>query len=163
MRFSIEEMKDDHWPAVRAIYQEGIDGSNATFETVAPAWDDWDRTHLREGRLVAKAEGAVAGWAALSPVSSRPGYAGVAEVSIYVATSARERGIGKALLQALIDVSERAGLWTLQGGIFPENVASIALHKSCGFREVGLRERIGQLQGVWKDVLLMERRAKESG
>ncbi len=160
MRFSIEEMKDEHWPAVRAIYQEGIDGGNATFETVAPEWDEWDRTHLREGRLVAKAEGAVVGWAALSPVSSRPGYAGVAEVSIYVATLVRERGIGKALLQALIEASERADLWTLQGSIFPENGASIALHKSCGFREVGLRERIGRLHCVWKDVLLMERRSR---
>ncbi len=160
MRFSIEELKDEHWPAVRAIYQDGIDGSNATFETVAPEWNEWDRAHLREGRLVAKAEGAVVGWAALSPVSSRPGYAGVAEVSIYVATSAREKGIGKALLQALIEASERAGFWTLQGGIFPENKASIALHRSCEFREVGVRERIGQLHGVWKDVLLMERRTR---
>ena len=137
-----------------------MDGSTATFETVAPEWDEWDRTQLREGRLVAKAEGPVVGWAALSPVSSRPGYAGVAEVSIYVATLVREIGIGKALLQALIEASERAGLWTLQGSIFPENGASIALHRSCGFREVGVRERIGQLHGVWKDVLLMERRTR---
>ncbi len=160
MRFSIEEMKDEHWPTVRAIYQDGIDGSNATFETVAPEWDEWDRTHQREGRLVAKVEGAIVGWAALSPVSSRPAYAGVAEVSIYLATSAREKGIGKALLQALIEASERAGFWTLQGGICPENKASIALHRSCGFREVGVRERIGRLHGVWKDVLLMERRTR---
>ncbi len=160
MRFSIEELKDEHWPTVRAIYQDGIAESNATFETLAPEWSEWDRTHLREGRLVAKAEGVVVGWAALSPVSSRPAYAGVAEVSIYVATSAREKGIGKALLQALIEASERAGFWTLQGGIFPENKASIALHRSCGFREVGVRERIGRLHGVWKDVLLMERRTR---
>ena len=160
MRLSIEEMKDEHWPTVRAIYQDGIAESNATFETLAPEWSEWDRTHLREGRLVARVEGGVVGWAALSPVSSRPAYAGVAEVSIYVATSAREKGIGKALLQALIEASERAGFWTLQGGIFPENKASIALHRSCEFREVGVRERIGQLHGVWKDVLLMERRTR---
>ena len=160
MRLSIEEMKDEHWPTVRAIYQDGIAESNATFETVAPAWNEWDRTHLREGRLVARVEGVVVGWAALSPVSSRPAYAGVAEVSIYVATSAREKGNGKALLQALIEAAERAGFWTRQGGIFPENKASIALHRSCEFREVGVRERIGQLHGVWKDVLLMERRTR---
>ncbi len=160
LRSGIEEMKDEHWPRVRAIYQDGIAESNATFETVPPAWNEWDRTHLREGRLVAKAEGVVVGWAALSSVSSRPAYVGVAEVSIYVAASAREKGIGRALLQALVEASERAGFWTLQGGIFPENKASIALHRSCGFREVGVRERIGRLYGVWRDVLLMERRTR---
>ncbi len=161
MRFTIEEMKDGDWERVRSIYQEGIAGGNATFETRVPEWDEWDRTHLRDGRLVARADGRVVGWAALSPVSDRCAYSGVAEVSIYVATSARHAGIGKALLRALIEASERAGLWTLQGGIFPENEASLALHKACGFREVGVRERIGQLEGVWRDVVLMERRSRE--
>lgn len=160
MHFAIEEMKDADWTRVRAIYQEGIAGGTATFETQVPEWPEWDLGHLGAGRLVARSAGQVVGWAALTPVSERCAYAGVAEVSIYVTASAREKGIGKALLQALVEASEHDGIWTLQGGIFPENEASLALHASCGFREVGRREKLGQLNGVWKDVILMERRGK---
>jgi L-amino acid N-acyltransferase YncA len=156
-------MRDEDWDAVRAIYREGIATGNATFETDVPAWEAWDKSHLRACRLVAKADGRVVGWAALNPYSSRRAYAGVAGLSIYVSASARGQGIGRALLGALIEASERAGLWTLQAGIFPENAASLALHRSHGFREVGRRERIGRLNGVWRDVVLMERRSKVVG
>jgi L-amino acid N-acyltransferase YncA len=156
-------MRDEDWDAVRAIYREGIATGNATFETDVPAWEAWDRGHLHACRLVAKADGRVVGWAALTPYSSRRAYAGVAGLSVYVSASARGQGIGRALLGALIEASERAGLWTLQAGIFPENVASLALHRAHGFREVGRRERIGRLNGVWRDVVLMERRSKVVG
>jgi phosphinothricin acetyltransferase len=136
---------------------------NATFETEVPEWEKWDNNHLRDCRLVARAKGQVVGWIALSPVSNRCVYSGVAEVSLYVKASVRGQGIGKALLRAVIKESEYAGIWTLQGGSFPENIASIALQKSCGFREVGRRERIGQMDGVWRDVILMERRSKVVG
>ena len=158
-----EELRPQDWPAVRAIYQEGIVTGNATFETQAPAWEDWDASHLEDCRLVARRGGHIVGWGALSPVSGRCVYAGVAEVSVYVAAAARGQGIGKRLLRALIEVSERQGIWTLQAGVFPENEASIALHKSCGFREVGTRARIGQLRGVWRDVVLLERRSDTVG
>jgi L-amino acid N-acyltransferase YncA len=157
---SIEPMQPADWPAVRTIYLEGIATGNATFETEAPEWERWDASHLPVCRLVARRDGQVVGWAALSPVSGRCAYGGVAEVSVYVAAAARGQGIGNALLAALVAESERAGLWTLQAGIFPENVASLALHKACGFREVGRRERIGQMHGVWRDTVLMERRSK---
>jgi L-amino acid N-acyltransferase YncA len=137
MELTIEAMKPADWQAVRAIYREGIATGNATFETDAPDWEPWDRSHLPDGRLVARAGDTLVGWAALSPVSPRPVYAGVAEVSLYVAASARGQGIGTAFLQALIEASERAGIWTLQGSIFPENVASLALVRGCEFREVG--------------------------
>ncbi len=156
-------MQGGDWDAVRAIYREGIATGNATFETDAPAWEAWDKDHLRACRLVAKADGRVVGWAALTPYSSRRAYAGVAGLSIYVSASVRGHGIGKTLLGALVEASERAGLWTLQAGIFPENTASLALHRACGFREVGRRERIAQLNGVWRDVVLMERRSKVVG
>jgi L-amino acid N-acyltransferase YncA len=128
-----------------------------------PAWQEWDRNHLPACRLVARRQGRVVGWAALAPVSRRQVYAGVAEVSLYVAASARGQGVGKALLQALVQASEEAGIWTLQAGIFPENTASIGLHRACGFRTVGIRERLGQLHGVWRDVVLMERRSEVAG
>ncbi len=173
MNVTVEEMLAGDWKAVRAIYRQGIATGNATFETDAPAWDEWDANHRRDCRLVARGddsprsaaegEGRVVGWAALSPVSGRCIYAGVAEVSVYVAAPARGAGVGKALLQALVVESERAGIWTLQGGIFPENAASIALHEACGFRQVGVRERIGQMESVWRDVVLMERRSEEVG
>ena len=163
MDIAVEPMRDEDWNAVRSIYREGIATGNATFETDVPAWEAWDRGHLRACRLVAWGDGQVVGWAALSPYSSRRAYAGVAGLSIYVSASARGWGIGKALLVALVEASERAGLWTLQAGIFPENTSSIALHRACGFREVGRRERIGQMQGVWRDVVLMERRSKVVG
>jgi phosphinothricin acetyltransferase len=156
---TITPMTVEDWPEVRSIYLEGIATGNATFETDAPPWEDWDRNHLPQGRLVARHAGQILAWAALSPVSRRRVYAGVAEVSLYVRAAARGRGLGKRLLGALIAESEKLGIWTLQGGVFPENVASITLQKACGFREVGRRERLGQLHGVWRDVLLMERRS----
>lgn len=163
MGVTVQKMQDKDWEAVRTIYREGIATGDATFETDAPEWDKWNKSHLRDGRLVAWEEDRIVGWAALSPVSSRRVYAGVAEVSVYVVASARGRGIGKALLRTLIEESERVGIWTLQGSIFPENVASIALHEACGFRKVGRRERIGQMHGVWRDTILMERRSKVVG
>lgn len=163
MDFSIKKMTSKDWEAVRSIYQQGLATGNATFETKAPNWNEWDKNHLPECRLVARSTGQVVGWAALSPVSRRQVYRGVAEVSIYIAASARGQGMGKALLRALVLESEQAGIWTLQAGIFPENVYSIALHKVCGFREVGRREGIGQMNGVWRDVVLMERRSKVVG
>ncbi len=156
-------MRPEHWPAVEKIYLEGIAGGNATFETDSPGWDNWSARHHGHSRLVASDGQRIVGWAALSPVSTRRVYAGVAEVSIYVAKAAQGQGLGKALLQTLIDHAEQNGTWTLQAGIFPENTASVALHKSLGFREVGRRERIGQLQGIWRDVILLERRSKVVG
>jgi phosphinothricin acetyltransferase len=152
-------MTKSDWPAVRRIFEEGIETGQATFETEAPSWEAWDSSHLSEHRLVAELDGELAGWAALSPVSDRCCYEGVAENSVYVAAPVRGRGVGAALLARLCDDSDAAGIWTLQAGIFPENVASVALHRRCGFREVGTRERLGRLNGVWRDVLLMERRS----
>ena len=153
-----------HWPAVRAIYAEGMATGTATFATEPPAWEAWNGGHLAACRLVAADEaGTVLGWAALSPVSGRCVYAGVAEVSVYVAAAARGRGVGRALMQALVAESEQNGLWTLQAGIFPENPASLRLHEAVGFRLVGRRARIGQLRGVWRDTLLLERRSTTVG
>ncbi len=156
-------MEANDWDDVRAIYREGIATGNATFEKSAPEWEKWDKEHLRVCRLVARAGREVLGWAALTPVSGRCVYAGVAEVSVYVAERARGRGIGFALLSALVSASEREGLWTLQAGIFPENAASIELHKRAGFRILGTRERLGCLDGRWRDVVLMERRSAIAG
>jgi phosphinothricin acetyltransferase len=163
MNLALEKMKSADWNAVRAIYEEGIATGHATFETEVPEWREWDKSHLRDCRLVAKAKEQVVGWTALSPVSERCVYAGVAEVSIYITSSARGQGIGKTLLKALIDKSEKVGIWTLQAGVFPENTASIALHKACGFREIGYRSRIGQTGDVWRDVVLLERRSEICG
>lgn len=170
MTFKIEELRREDWEQVRAIYLEGVATGQATFETEAPGWDVWDAAHLRFARLVAHAEGAggevrgeVLGWAALSPVSRRRVYEGVAEVSVYVVRRAWGRGVGRALLRALVEESERNGVWTLQAGVFPENAASLALHARCGFREVGRRERIGKLEGRWRDTLLLERRSERVG
>lgn len=161
---TILPMTATHWPAVRAIYLEGLATGTATFATEAPAYPAWDAGHLPTGRLAATDEtGTVRGWAALSPVSGRCVYAGVAEVSVYVAAAARGRGVGRALLAALIAESEQNGLWTLQAGIFPENTASVRLHEAAGFRQVGRRERIGQRRGVWHDTLLLERRSTVVG
>jgi L-amino acid N-acyltransferase YncA len=143
---------------VRAIYEDGIRSGHATFETEPPAWEDWDRAH-RDVRLVAERDGVVVGWAALSPVSSRCCYEGVGEVSVYVAAEARGAGLGRVLLDALVERSEQAGYWTLTAGVFPENEASLNLHRACGFRDVGKRERLGRLHGVWRDVVLLERRS----
>ena len=157
-----------HWPHVRAIYEQGIATGNATFQTTAPTWEEWNPGHLPHSRLVAldtdsTISGAVLGWAALSPVSGRCVYGGVAEVSVYVAGAARGRGVGRQLLAALVAASEAHGIWTLQAGIFPENTASIRIHAGTGFREVGRRERIGQLHGVWRDTVLLERRSAVVG
>lgn len=164
MTVSLSPMGLTDWAVVRDIYAEGIATGQATFETTVPTWEAWDRSHLPTPRLVARSPaGEVVGWAALSPVSGRCVYAGVAEVSVYVGAAARGQGVGKALMLAVVDESERLGVWTLQGGVFPENTASIALQKACGFREVGVRERLGQHNGVWRDVLLMERRSARVG
>ena len=158
----VMEMTD--WHRVRSIYLEGIATGNATFETRAPDWKLWDSSHLPQCRLVARAGGTtIAGWAALRPVSTRRAYAGVAEVSVYVAASFRGLGIGQRLLDALIGCSEQHGIWTLQAGILLENTSSLVLHQRCGFREVGRRERIGKLNGIWRDVVLLERRSKVVG
>jgi L-amino acid N-acyltransferase YncA len=189
---TITKLLTEHWPAVKAIYEEGIATGNATFQTEAPEWAAWDQAHLPHSRLVALSsptpatssgqqsasssgpqsasssdprpaapagQPIVLGWAALAPVSSRPVYAGVAEVSVYISAGQRGRKIGEALLAALITESEQNGIWTLQAGIFPENVASLRIHAHCGFRQVGYRERIGQMHGVWRDTVLVERRA----
>ena len=152
-------MTPDDWEAVRSIYLEGIATHNATFEQSAPEWATWDKKTLQACRVVARTDGVVTGWAVLAPYSARAVYAGVAESSVYVAAAVRGQGQGRLLLDALVAASEAAGFWTLQAGIFPENVASVRLHERCGFRIVGRRERIGQMHGVWRDVLLMERRS----
>jgi phosphinothricin acetyltransferase len=150
----------EHWVGVKTIYEEGIATGHATFQTSAPTWVDWDSGHLPHSRLVAVGDdGDVAGFAALSPVSGRPVYAGVAEVSIYVRAGERGRRLGLRLLRALVEESERNGIWTLQAGIFPENIPSLKIHEHCGFRQVGTRERIGAMDGVWRDTVLLERRS----
>lgn len=153
-----------HWPAVRAIYEQGIATGNATFQTEAPSWEAWDAAHLKHSRLVALDDNEqVLGWAALTPVSGRCVYAGVAEVSVYIAATAQSRGIGRQLLQALVTESEQNGIWTLQAGVFPENEPSIRLHQAAGFRLIGQRERIGQMRGVWRNTALLERRSTTVG
>jgi L-amino acid N-acyltransferase YncA len=159
----IRKLTESDWPAVSEIYAQGIATGNATFETASPSWEAWDASHLAGHRLVAEDDGQVLGWAALGAVSDRCCYAGVAEVSVYVAEGARGRGVGSSLLRELVEGAEQSGLWTLQAGIFPENEASVALHRAAGFRVVGVRERLGQLAGVWRDVLLLERRSEVVG
>jgi L-amino acid N-acyltransferase YncA len=157
----MDELQVGNWLRVKAIYQQGIDQGDATFELATPDWVAWNADHLAYPRLIALTGDLVVGWAALSPVSERCVYEGVAEVSVYVDADFHRRGIGKMLLQALIKRSEKAGLWTLRAGVFPENAPSLSLHKSCGFRVVGVRERIGQMSGVWRDVILLERRSSK--
>ena len=159
---TIRNMDAADWPTVCAIYEAGIATGQATFETCAPTWQHWDQTHLVEHRLIASVNSEVAGWAALSPVSDRCVYGGVGENSIYIGPEHRDRGVGRTLLTALITSSELAGFWTLQTGIFLENTASIALLRRCGFRVIGTRERIGRLDGTWRDTLLLERRGQLS-
>ena len=163
MEYALDKMIDADWDAVRAIYLEGIATRNATFETDAPSWDTWNNNHRPDCQLVARSDEKVLGWVVLSPVFRRPVYSGVAEVSVYVAAAARGMGLGNALLAALIDESEEAGIWSLQAGIFKENTASITMHKGVGFREIGFQERKGSLDGVWRDVLLLERRSPVVG
>jgi phosphinothricin acetyltransferase len=157
---AVEAMRADDWPAVRAIYQEGIATGNATFETEVPSWEAWDTAHVADHRLVARRGDEIVGWAAVVPASERCVYAGVAEHSVYVAAAARGQGVGRRLLEALVASTEQAGIWTLQSGIFPENAISLRLHEACGFRVVGIRERLGQHHGRWRDVVLMERRSR---
>lgn len=164
VEFSIAPLSAADAADVIRIYAEGIASGNATFQSQPPSWAEWDAGHLASPRLVAReAGGRVIGWCALSPYSKRAVYAGVVEEQVYVAADARGRGVGRALLEAMVRDSETAGLWTLQAGIFPENAASLALHEACGFRVVGERERIGRHHGVWRDVVLMERRSKLAG
>lgn len=163
MEIIINAMESADWDTVADIYAFGIATRNATFETQLPSWKTWDQNHLDVGRLVARLNGVVVGWSALSPISKRYVYRGVVEESIYIAENQRGKGIGKQLLSAVIEQSELAGIWTIQTGIFPENVASLALHQKYGFRALGLRERIGQLDGVWRDVYFLERRSQVVG
>jgi phosphinothricin acetyltransferase len=157
-------MGAEDWPAVARIFEQGIVTGNATFERAAPSWEQWSAARCPEPRLVACDRSGVIGWAALSLVSARPVYSGVGAVSIYVDAAHGRRGVGLALLEELVRSSERAGFWTLQAGIFPENAASIALHQRCGFRLLGTHERLGQMpDGRWRDVLLYERRSEASG
>jgi phosphinothricin acetyltransferase len=157
---TVRDLRPGDWPEVARIYREGIETGNATFETEVPSWEDWDAAHLGEHRLVAELDGEVAGWIALSPASRRPCYAGVAEISVYVAESVRRKGIGAELLAAVVESAELGGLWTLQTSVFPENEPSLALLRRFGFRTVGTRERIGRLHGVWRDTVLVERRSE---
>jgi L-amino acid N-acyltransferase YncA len=156
---TIGPLQAEHWDAVARIYAEGIATGHATFETEVPSWERWDASHLADHRLVALSGNQVVGWAALSPVSGRCVYGGVVEESVYVAEEARARGVGRVLLEALIAGAEAAGIWTIQTGIFPENETSLRLHERVGFRIVGIRERLGMHHGVWRDVVLLERRS----
>jgi L-amino acid N-acyltransferase YncA len=158
----VRDLQPDDWPQVAAIFEEGIRTGNATFETDAPSWEAWDAAHSKT-RLAAHCDHELAGWAALSPYSDRRCYRGVAEVSVYVGERFRGQGVGRALLEQLIMRSEAAGIWTLQAGIFPENKASLRVHLDCGFRLVGVRAGLGRLDGVWRDVLLLERRSSVIG
>lgn len=160
---TIRDMQPTDWDQVSKIYAEGIATGFATFETSTPTFDHWDRAHTSNCRFVAEENGEVLGWVALSPVSSRCVYGGVAEVSVYIATKNQGKGIGKVLLEHLILASEKAGYWTLQSGIFPENIGSIKLHEKMGFRFIGKRERVGKIHGVWKDNLLFEKRSTKVG
>lgn len=159
----IIKMEKEHWPEVEAIYLDGIKTKHATFETASPGWDKWNKSHLDICRFVLKQDNNIIGWAALSPYSKRFVYRGVAEVSIYLAHTATGNGFGTFLLDQLIADSETNGVWTLQAGIFPENIASIIIHKKLGFREVGVRKKLGQMDGIWRNVALLERRSTKTG
>ncbi|MCK9150999.1 GNAT family N-acetyltransferase [Methanobacterium alcaliphilum] len=163
MNFQIEQMVAGDWDQVSRIYLDGIRTGNATFEEKLPSWDFWLSKHILDCNIVARRENEILGWAALSPTSNRKVYSGVVEVSVYVNDEHRGKKIGMNLIQELIKLSEKKGFWTLQAGIFPENKISINLHKKCGFRIVGMREKIGKLDGIWRDVVLMERRSKIVG
>jgi phosphinothricin acetyltransferase len=156
----LRPLEPEDWPAVAEIYWDGMRDGLATFETEVPAWEVWDGVHLHHHRLVAEILGEIVGFAALAPVSNRRCYAGVAEDTVYVARDARGLGIGRTLLEALIDGAEEAGIWTIQASVFPENKTSVALHERCGFRVVGTRERIAKRDGIWRDTLLLERRSE---
>lgn len=163
MKTPIRRMASDDWPSVRQIYQDGIDGGDATFETDAGDWKSWDSRYRPDCRFVATQDGRVVGWAALSPVSSRDAYRGVAEVSVYVSHQSSMRRVGTDLLQVLVEASESVAIWTLEARVFPENVATLAIHEKLGFRRVGYRERIGRLHETWRDTVLVERRSPRVG
>ena len=163
MKILIREMKEADWPFVNEIYRQGIATRNATFETQIPDWIEWNEKHLKECRPVACSQNKIVGWAALSPVSKRYVYRGVAEVSLYVHEKYQGQGVGKFLLEKMVEASEKVGIWTLQASIFPENKISINLHIKCGFREVGRREKLGKLNEIWRDVVLLERRSVKAG
>lgn len=164
MDYIIDKMKQSDWEQVAEIYLTGIKTGKATFQTEVPSWEDWDNSHMKACRFVARLGDTLLGWVALSPTSSRCVYAGVAEVSIYIDESCKGKGIGKTLLEKVIKSSEEYGIWTLQSGIIRENTASVSLHKKCGFREIGIREKVGKMStGIWHDVVLMERRSKVVG
>ena len=156
-------MLPTHWEAVKQIYAEGIATGNATFQSAIPSWEEWNDAHVKNSRLVVIENEIVLGWAALTPVSGRCVYAGVGEVSLYMSNKAKGKGIGKKLLNSLIEESEKNNFWTLQAGIFPENIASVKVHEDCGFRIIGKRERIGQMNGQWRDTLLLEKRSANTG
>ncbi|HMI63915.1 MAG TPA: GNAT family N-acetyltransferase [Puia sp.] len=160
LNMAIITLLPEHWHSVKAIYESGLATGNASFQTSAPSWEEWDAAHLKHSRLVSILNNQVVGWAALTPVSGRCVYAGVAEVSVYVHPDSRGLGIGEDLLQELIIESEKNGIWTLQAGIFPENIPSLRIHEKTGFRQVGFREKIGQMNGKWRDTVLLERRSK---
>jgi len=163
MSIEIKELKPEHWTDISRIYQEGIATGNATFEQTCPHWDEWDKNHRKDCRMVVVYNNNIIGWAALSDVSTHCIYTGVGEVSIYVAEKSRGRGVGQFLLHELIHKSEKKGIWTLQAEVFPENENSIRLLKKCGFREVGKRDKIGKMNGRWRDIVLLERRSREAG
>jgi L-amino acid N-acyltransferase YncA len=164
MKYKIEEMESSDLEEVNNIYVEGIKTGLATFQTEAPTWENWDKSHLQSCRLVARSESSILGWVALSPTSSRSCYAGVVEVSIYIGEKYKGQGIGKSLLTSIIKQSEENGIWTLYCAIIRENIGSIVLHRKCGFREIGIREKIAKMSNeAWHDVVLMERRSKVVG
>ncbi|MBV6458813.1 MAG: L-methionine sulfoximine/L-methionine sulfone acetyltransferase [Fimbriimonadaceae bacterium] len=160
---TIRALTSDDWPAVKRIFEAGIATKQATFETQSPTWDGWNGSHLAGGRFVAEIDGEIVGWVAFSPTSDRCVYGGVVENSVYIDPAHAGKGIGRTLLNAAIEWSETNDIWTIQAGIFPENEASVRLHQSCGFRIVGNRERLGKMDGSWRDVLLLERRSKVAG
>ena len=162
-KLAFRKLHKADWAKVSEIYQDGLDTGDASFETKAPNWNYWNDAHLKECRLIAEIDNEIIGWAALSPVSSRQVYSGVAEVSVYVSPKFSGQKIGTKLLERLVLESEENGIWTLQASIFPENVASIVIHESVGFRKVGYREKIGEINGVWRDTILVERRSKKVG
>jgi phosphinothricin acetyltransferase len=162
-KVEISAMLPNHWSVVAKIYQEGIQTGYATFEKEVPTWVKWNNAHVKTCRLIVQMDGEIVGWAALSPVSSRCVYGGVAEVSIYISKNLRDKNIGNALLKELITESEKNDIWTLQSGVFRENIGSIKLHENNGFRQIGYREKVGKLDGVWKDKILLERRSKIIG
>lgn len=163
MNVIFREMRAKDWDSVAEIYRQGIETGHATFQREIPTWHDWNMSHLKTCRIVASIDDKIIGWAALTPVSGRCVYAGVAEVSIYISNQYKGQKTGTRLLETLISACEKEGFWTLQAGIFPENTASLKIHENLGFRKVGYREKIGKMNGIWRDIILLERRSKRVG